>query len=67
MKVHVPMIQCDGDSGLCGEMEIDHYETGASAIDGHPLTNTNHLPGWVTSDDGDYCPDCKTQTEHTDG
>lgn len=57
MRARTPTIHCDGDDGDCGAWDMDHYETCASSVGGISITQDRRAPGWVNSDDGDYCPE----------
>ena len=59
MRGSAPIITCDADDGLCGNWDVDHYETGASKVGGTRLTDKARIPGWTTTDEGDFC------VEHT--
>ena len=53
----VPVILCDGDDGLCGATATDYYEECATTVDGVRITSTTRHPGWISTQDEDYCPD----------
>lgn len=58
---HLPVMQCDGDDGLCGATETDYYETAASSVGGVQVTAAARAPGWVSVGDEDYCPEHRTE------
>lgn len=58
-----PIIQCDGDDMFCGAWDIDHYETGATAVNRTPVTASERSPGWTTRGDEDYCPEHSKDAE----
>lgn len=60
---HTPTIHCDGDDAFCGAWDIDHYETGASTVNGVQITRAERSPGWLTNGDEDYCPEHKSEAE----
>ena len=54
-KTSMPVVMCDADDAMCGEWVADHYEMGASAVDGVRCTPVP--PGWqLTDDDEHLCP-----------
>lgn len=58
-RYYVPMIQCDGSDGWCGLQAADFYEQGASSADGVRITSTQRHPGWISTEDEDFCPECR--------
>jgi hypothetical protein len=63
MRGTVPTIQCDAEDGFCGAWDVDHYETGASSVDGVRMTTEQRSPGWVSTKDTDHCPEHATPEE----
>lgn len=57
MRGPVPTLHCDAEDGLCGNWEVDYYETGASKVDGRRVTLSERAPGWTSTDLVDYCPE----------
>lgn len=60
-----PTISCDGDDGLCGVWDLDHYELCTSKVDGVQITKTQRSPGWLSVGDEDYCPEHKKEARPT--
>lgn len=56
MRGTAPILTCDAEDGFCGNWEVDHYETGASRVDGVRVTATERVPGWTSTDTEDFCP-----------
>lgn len=57
VRGHTPTIHCDGDDGFCGTWDVDHYESGASAVGDVRITDTERAPGWRSTDLTDLCPE----------
>lgn len=53
MRYEAPMIQCDG----CPVDAPDYYEQLADSVNGVMITETRRAPGWLSDDEGDWCPD----------
>lgn len=51
------LLYCDAEDGLCGGWELDYYGQTVSAVNGIRVTTTERAPGWLTTRDGDYCPE----------
>lgn len=58
---HHPVVMCDGDDGMCGEVALDHTLGGLGRLVG----SATQLPnGWTgdppgsNGNDKHYCPDC---------
>ena len=66
MQGTVPTIHCDAEDGFCGNWEVNHYETGASFVDGIRVTREQRAPGWFTDDarDLDLCPEHNPKREN---
>jgi hypothetical protein len=56
MRGQTPTIHCDAEDGLCGNWDVDNYETTASTVNGVRITAQERAPGWKNSDDEDLCP-----------
>lgn len=68
MRGKTPTLHCDGDGGDCGTWDVDLYACDASStsglVDGKwvttKITAAERAPGWICSDEGDYCSaECK--------
>lgn len=63
MRASTPTLNCDAEDGFCGAWDVDHYETGASAVDGVQITSTARAPGWRNTEAEDYCPEHATKED----
>lgn len=55
MRGRRPALLCDGDDGECGAWDVDYWTETASMVNGIRITSTRRAPGWVSTDDGDWC------------
>jgi hypothetical protein len=59
-----PVVMCDGNDGMCGEVALDHTLGGLGRLVG---SATQLPPGWSgdapgsRGDDEHFCPDCTTK------
>ena len=61
-----PVVKCDGDDGMCGDVELDHTLGGLATLVG---SDTQLPDGWSgdrpgsNGDDKHYCPDCTRERQ----
>jgi len=56
MKQMTPTLHCDGNYGFCTEWELDYYALNVTAVARTVITSTERAPGWLSTDNGDWCP-----------
>lgn len=58
MRGKTPTIHCDGEDGFCGNWDVDYYEATASSVGDVRITQEVRAPGWISTDDDDFCGQC---------
>lgn len=57
MRGRTPTIHCDAEDGSCGAWDVDYYTAAVDSVDGVKVTRERRAPGWLSTDEDDFCSD----------